>query len=82
MTKHDAISLFKSRRELAKTLGISRAAISQWPEVLSQRLTDEVIGAAIRTGRYPDPAIVTPKEVPIVPAIAHPPFASAPRDIA
>jgi transcriptional regulator with XRE-family HTH domain len=32
LSKHEAIALFSSAKELAKALGISKSAVSQWPE--------------------------------------------------
>lgn len=51
MTKQDAIALFGSTRLLAGALGISAAAIRQWPAELTQRQTHEVLGAALQSGR-------------------------------
>lgn len=51
MTKSEAISIFGSGAELARALGITRAAISQWPEILHQRDIDRVTGAALRLGK-------------------------------
>ena len=56
MSKKKAIALFETPKALAEALGITPQAISQWPDTLSQRLTDEIIGAALRTGR------ITPKQ--------------------
>jgi len=47
-TKKQAVELFGSQAELARALDISRQAIGVWPEKLTQRQIDEVIGAAIR----------------------------------
>ena len=52
MTKQQAIEMFGgSGAELGRAIGLSRARISQWPDVLKQRETDLVIGAAIRLGK-------------------------------
>ena len=56
MEKIHAIEIFGSGVSLAKALGICKSAISQWPETLTQRQQDEVIGAAIRLGK------LTPEE--------------------
>ena len=54
MTKTEAIQLFGGRQShLAAALNISSGAISQWTEDLPQRTADEVIGAAVRLGKYP-----------------------------
>ena len=54
MTKAEAIELFDSSvPKLSETLGITRQAVYMWPDELSQQKTDEIIGAALRTGRLP-----------------------------
>lgn len=54
MTKTEAIALFGSRQQdLADAIGLSRTAITQWPERLRQDQIDRVIGAAMRLGRLP-----------------------------
>ena len=51
MTKQEAIELFGGgHRALAEALGISRSAVSQWPQELDQEREDRVIGAAVRLG--------------------------------
>ncbi|MDN5850990.1 MAG: Cro/CI family transcriptional regulator [Nitrococcus sp.] len=50
MEKQSAIELFGSVTALAAALGITRQAIYQWPEHLSQDQQDRITGAAIRTG--------------------------------
>jgi len=52
MTKNEAVTIFGTRRKITDALGISRQAVSQWPETLPQRLSDELIGAAVRVGIY------------------------------
>ena len=49
-TKTEAATMFGSARKLAAALGITPAAVSAWPEVLTQRQADEVNGAALRLG--------------------------------
>ena len=49
MTKQEAIDLFKSRRKLAEALGITTQAVGQWPDRLTQRISDRVMGAKQRT---------------------------------
>lgn len=57
MDKSTAIQIFGSASELARALGITRQAVYQWREHLSQEQVDRVIGAAIRTGHpIPDAA--------------------------
>ena len=52
-TKRQACDLFGGRvTDLARAVGVTHSAVSQWPEQLSQRQIDQVIGAAVRTGRY------------------------------
>lgn len=52
LTKQQAIDIFgSSGADLARALGCTRSAISLWPEELSQKQTDTVIGAATRLGR-------------------------------
>lgn len=46
-----AISLFGSGAALGRALGISRTAVGFWPETLTIRQQDEVIGAAIRLNK-------------------------------
>ena len=50
MRKIDAIRLFGSQSRLADALGVGRSAVSQWPDDLLQRQTDQVTGAAMRLG--------------------------------
>lgn len=51
MTKQEAIRLFDSGAALARALGITRSAISQWPQQLDQTRADLVNGAALRLGK-------------------------------
>jgi hypothetical protein len=48
MKKQTAIKIFGSATALARALQITKPAISQWPDVLSQRQADEILGAALR----------------------------------
>ena len=48
MNKQSAIKIFKSQAAIARALGITRSAVSQWPSDLDQRISDEIIGAAVR----------------------------------
>ena len=48
MTKSDAKRIFGNASKLAKALDVSPQAISQWPDKLTQRQSDEITGAAIR----------------------------------
>lgn len=51
MDKKIAISLFGSGAALGRALGVSRTAVGFWPETLTIRQQDEVIGAAIRLNK-------------------------------
>lgn len=51
MTKTQAVAAFGNQSEIARALGISRAAVSLWSENLTQRQTDELVGAANRLGK-------------------------------
>jgi len=48
MTKQQAIKLFGSGAALARAIGRTRSAISQWPKDLTQDQADLVTGAAVR----------------------------------
>lgn len=49
MTKREAIQLFGNRQKnLAKALGITSGAISQWPDELPTKYADWVTGARAR----------------------------------
>lgn len=50
MTKQQAIAVFGSGTALARALGITKSAVSQWPDDLPQRTIDEINGAAMRLG--------------------------------
>lgn len=54
MTKAEAIDIFGSQVALAKAMGVTSQAVSQWPEELSLGYSDRVIGAAWRLGRLPE----------------------------
>lgn len=50
--KSDVISMFGGTQlAVAKALGITNGAVSQWPSVLPKHLADRVIGAAYRLGK-------------------------------
>ncbi|SDV49230.1 Cro/CI family transcriptional regulator [Chitinasiproducens palmae] len=51
LTKQQAIAIFGTGAELGRALGITKGAISQWPEELDQKQTAMVIGAAVQSGR-------------------------------
>lgn len=49
-TKSEAVNIFGSQAELARAIGVTRGAIGQWGEKLTERQINEVTGAAIRKG--------------------------------
>lgn len=51
MTKQEAVSIFGSVAAMKMALGITHQAIYKWPEVLTQRQADRVMGAAARLGK-------------------------------
>ncbi|MGH9894063.1 MAG: Cro/CI family transcriptional regulator [bacterium] len=52
MRKSEAISMFANSTScLARAIGITTQAISQWPEELPPRIEDRVIAALAREGR-------------------------------
>lgn len=48
MTKQEAIKTFGTASNLARALGMTRSAISMWPDELDNFRADRVRGAAIR----------------------------------
>lgn len=51
MTKEEAIRLHGgTQRRLSQALGLSESAVSQWPDELTERQEDRVLGAAVRLG--------------------------------
>lgn len=51
MRKSEAVSIFgRTQSDLARALGITKSAVSQWPDELDQEKTDRVLGAALRLG--------------------------------
>ena len=50
MDKREAVEIFGNQTRLGEAVGLTRSAISQWPDVLPQRYADMVIGAALRLG--------------------------------
>jgi len=58
MTKTQALEIFGgTKTELAHALGVTPALVHHWPEQLDQRVADRVVGAAIRLGKLPPPAL-------------------------
>ncbi|ATF86903.1 Cro/CI family transcriptional regulator [Burkholderia gladioli] len=70
LTKQQATAIFGSGAALARALGITRGAVSQWPDELDQKYTDMVIGAAVRVGRAVPPGFVASAPEPTTPAAA------------
>ncbi|HEP6427758.1 Cro/CI family transcriptional regulator [Burkholderia cenocepacia] len=64
LTKQQATAIFGSGAALARALGITKGAVSQWPEILDQQRTAMVIGAAVQHGKtVPDGFIHRPVQV-------------------
>lgn len=57
MLKTEAIALFESQADLADALGVSPSAISKWPDELTDRQANEVIGACASRGIEVGPGI-------------------------
>ena len=50
MTKKQAIAYFGNVSATARAIGISRAAVFNWPDVLTDRISDRVVAALARRG--------------------------------
>ena len=50
MDKLEIAKAFGNQSELARSLGVTRATISNWPRTLNQKQADLVTGAALRLG--------------------------------
>ena len=48
MKKSDAIKIFGGNNKLAKALGKTPGAVSQWDEEMSEQRINEIIGCAVR----------------------------------
>lgn len=70
LTKQQATAIFGSGAALARALGITRGAVSQWPDELDQQRTAMVIGAAVQNGRALPPGFIVPVDEPGTPAAA------------
>jgi DNA-binding transcriptional regulator YdaS (Cro superfamily) len=51
LTKQQAVGIFGTATALADALGITKGAVSQWPDDLDTQRTAAVIGAAVQSGR-------------------------------
>ncbi|CAB3644223.1 hypothetical protein [Trinickia soli] len=51
LTKQQAILIFGNQSEIARALGLTRGAVSLWPDQLRQDQSDRVVGAAVRLGK-------------------------------
>lgn len=49
MLKSQMLSMIGTQSDLARMVGLTRASVHQWPEQLTQRQSDELVGAALRT---------------------------------
>jgi len=50
-TKKQAIALFGDVYKLADAVGVTRQAIHFWPDRLTERQKNELLGLAIRSGK-------------------------------
>lgn len=65
MTKDQAIQLLGgSQSEAARMVGASAAAVSKWPEKLSNRITQRVVGALVMNGMQVPNEILKPNPHP------------------
>ncbi len=63
MTKNEAIKLFgDTPAEAARALGITRQAINNWPDVLTQWMEDRVNGAKQRLSPHVPAAMSIPHD--------------------
>ncbi|MDX8402515.1 MAG: Cro/CI family transcriptional regulator [Mariprofundaceae bacterium] len=60
MNKKLAIKTFGSGAALARAIGVSKSAVSSWPDELPPRIADRVIAACVRQGIDPAPLLATP----------------------
>jgi DNA-binding transcriptional regulator YdaS (Cro superfamily) len=72
MKKSEAFELLScSLTELAELVGVTPSAVSQWPEVLTDRLADRVLAVLARRHLSPElvgepPAVALPLQAPHV----------------
>lgn len=50
MGKKEAIKIFGSVKEIADALGITTQAVYDWPDELTERLKNQIIGCAVMRG--------------------------------
>lgn len=51
MTKHQATQMFGgTQAAMARALSVTRAAVSRWPDKLTNEQADRIMGAAMRLG--------------------------------
>lgn len=66
MTKDQAKSIFGSNSEIARALGVTRAAITYWMQkdgdLLDERIADRLLGAAVRLGKPVPKGLVARKK--------------------
>lgn len=48
MKKNEAIKLFGNCSEAARAIGVTRSAVSKWPDPLTRAIRDRVVAAALR----------------------------------
>ena len=77
-SKAEAVRLFGSQAKLARAVGVTRGAVWQWPEELPRRLSDQVLGAAVRHGLFTGNDLMpTNQENDSTPATPPPPRADS-----
>lgn len=64
LTKQQAIAIFGDGVRLADALGLTKGAISQWPDDLDQKRTAMVIGAAVQLGKDVPPGFIAAPRQP------------------
>lgn len=58
LTKQQAVAIFGTAKALADALGLTKGAISQWPNELDTQRSAAVIGAAVQSGRQLPPGVI------------------------
>jgi hypothetical protein len=64
MDKDLILRIFGGTTGLARSIGISRQAVAQWPERLTDRMQERVIAAAWKSGKLNE--IPPPSQDPLV----------------